>query len=106
MEIENIVPQMKCYGFVEDARLLSTFQKLINHIDIPERNHVEIAQLMFAYSRLLTDEHNPYGGQPRDLYQIVCQQMNEFFMVLIAMDESRVSNDIRILLAMSEEDKH
>ncbi|WP_257265433.1 hypothetical protein [Endozoicomonas sp. ONNA2] len=106
LEIDNIVPQMKCYGFVEDARQLSTFQKLINRIDIPERNHDEIGLLMFAYSRLLSDEHNPDGEQLQDLYQTVCQEMYEFFMVRIAMDESRVLNDIRILQAMSEEDKH
>ena len=105
-KIDHIVQQMKDFDSVEEAKKLLDFQALIKLDYIPKTARHEIAQLMFAYSRLLlSTDKNPHGAGLCNLYQEVCLEMYESFKVLIAVDESRLIDDIRILRAITEEDK-
>lgn len=105
-EIDYIVQQMTGFDSIEDARQLPSFKILTDHIYIAATTHDEIAQLMFAYSRLLL-AHNkmPRGARPCELYQTLCLEKYESFKIRLAEDESRLIEDIRILRAIAEEEK-
>ncbi|WP_257284565.1 hypothetical protein [Endozoicomonas sp. SESOKO1] len=105
-EINDIVTAMKATDSLEVARELPAFQKLTERSYILSTTHDEIARLMFTYSRLLlaNDNVNDHrGAKAYELYQTLCLEKYESLKIRIALDESRLIEDIRILRAMAEE---
>ena len=89
----------------EDVKAMPAFQHLMSkRSDIPPKNHDDIARLIDTINTLVeTDDPKPRGLNAYNLYQVLCREKYEFFMVRIAEDERQLIEDIRILTEIEKE---
>ena len=88
----------------EDVKAMPAFQHLMKRSDIPPKNHDDIARLIDTINTLVeTDDPKPKGLHAYNLYQVLCREKYEFFMVRIAEDERQLIEDIRILTEIEKE---
>ena len=107
-EIMNIslkISQMPKTHTLEDVKSMPEFQRLMSkRSDIPPKNHDDIARLIDTINVMVeTNDPNPRGFDAFNLYQNLCREKYEFFMVRIAEDERQLIEDIRILTAFEKE---
>ena len=107
-EIMNIslkIRQMPKAHATEDVKAMPAFQRLMSkRSDIPPKNHDDIARLIDTINVMVeTNDPNPRGLDAYNLYQNLCREKYEFFMVRIAEDERQLIEDIRILTAIEKE---
>ena len=89
----------------EDVKSMPAFQYLMSkRSDIPPKNHDDIARLIDTINTLVeTDDPKPRGLNAYNLYQVLCREKYEFFMVRIAEDKRQLIEDIRILTEVEKE---
>ena len=102
--INEIHEQMAGVNSPEEAMSLETFKDLARHHSLAPSTCTELGLLMFTYTKIMLDARNlPGGATPHSLYQSLCWDKYESFKTRLALDESLLAKDIRVLRAIADE---
>lgn len=103
-EIGEVLEQMADTKSLAEAMLLKTFKDLIRDHFIGPTTRNELAELMFAYTRLaLGAENHLEDATPHSLYQSLCRKAYLHFRLSIDHAQCRALDDVDILRAMANE---